>query len=336
MSFIEYWIKDLVLTGTSDSPQTVYYSNLVDKDGNSLPSSFTSAPVVVPLSTNQQVGAYLTETPTTTYFKIARNDYGYIGSGQILCNLLIVGTPLVTATGLTLVEMLDILGRYLQDPTEKEFTSQFKVELLNWAQDELCRLLQRHLLTELDVLETSLSLDSNGDYDITNLTYNLFDEPNGIDAVRITDGYFCLKISFKEFLMYESLNKTFNSNDPVYYVRGNKIHIEPNDGTDTTIDIYYKKKPQRMVLASNQSENVNCELRREYQKLIIGLALKDFIDRIPAVRRIYENTLFEIQNLNASYSPTDSIKFGRSRFLPEDRYESEIQSDDTFIIKTSW
>lgn len=330
-----YWVKDIVLTGAPATPQIITYDDLVTVGAEEVPALFSPAPEVVPLATDKQLNFYVTESPGTTSCKLAKCDYGYMGGDEILASIMIIGLPVLTEPGLSLVEMLDMLGEYLGDPKEKRFFPQIKVEMLNWGQHRACLLLNRHLIRELDVTVTSEVLDADGNFDITDLTYDIFDGVNGVDGVKITDSYFCEKISFQEFLRYTQKDKVYDSNHPIYYTRGTEIHVEPNDGTSTTIDIYYKKKPQSMALAPSQADYVSCELGENIQKIILGLAIEDYIDETKQARRAVENAYTRIDEFNITHAPTDSVILGKRRFSPEEDYYTQVEGDDRFVIRTA-
>ena len=69
-----YYVKDVSVTGVSESPQTIAFSSLTDVDGSAVPTTFAAAPYIG-LTKKQDRGAYITAR-TTTNFTIALSDIG--------------------------------------------------------------------------------------------------------------------------------------------------------------------------------------------------------------------------------------------------------------------
>lgn len=95
-----YYIKDVTVTGTEDSPQTISYSTLEDITSTFLPASFDSAPMVTIYSTFEDTNIILTSAPGTDEFYVAMSDIrGDITVTSVVCNIII--TTVVDATSWT-------------------------------------------------------------------------------------------------------------------------------------------------------------------------------------------------------------------------------------------
>ena len=76
---------------------------------------------------------------------------------------------------------------------------------------------------------------------------NYHQRNKGIDGIRITDGYYCRKISYDEYKKFVINNRVFSPMEPYYYLRGNYAYVVPFS-TDTTVDLYYMRNPVEMSL----------------------------------------------------------------------------------------
>ena len=251
-----------------------------------------------------------------------------LGSGlpireSVLFNIKpIVTTAMVTKT---IEEMLSLLGIYLDDVKHKILGLSEKVLMLNDAQDKTLTILNRHVLEELDVPLLAQTLDSSGAFDLSLLANPVFHKNKGIDGVRLTGGKFCSRISFHEYRKYIDLNKVFTAEKPVYYLRGNKIYVEPYEGQ--TIDLYYMREPVKMELYANSINNVDCELDESVKTIIIGIACENYVDRTKEAARAYDNALKAIESLNLVSAPSDSIEYDVEHFRED--------TEDEFPINTT-
>lgn len=215
------------------------------------------------------------------------------------------GTVAAAATGRTVTEMRDLLGIYLEDADKNEIIPLTRLQLLNTAQDRVVTLLNRHILDELDASELAAALDdTDGYYDFSGLS--IFHN-KAIDGIRITDGNFCFKISFNEFIKLENQGFTFTTNDPIYYIRGDYIYVEPFENA-TTIDIYYQSTPADLSI----DPEVNCSLDDNVADIIIGLACENFVDKTDTAARAFANAWKKIEELN-ELAVSDSPLFAKMR-----------------------
>ena len=141
--------------------------------------------------------------------------------------------------------MIALFGIYTRDLQKKDFPKELRIEIFNSAQDRALDLLDRHNLTVLDASELSKDLDSNGIFDLNDLTTQIYEHSKGIDEIKITDGYYCDKITYSEYRTLKNMGFSFTARKPIYYVRGAKVYVEPYENS-TKIDIFYLRKPFTM------------------------------------------------------------------------------------------
>ncbi|GAG32947.1 unnamed protein product, partial [marine sediment metagenome] len=113
----------------------------------------------------------------------------------------------------------------------KDFKAPIIVQMLNWAQENVVSILPPHILSDLDMILESQVLDVNGEFDVLELTDEIFHGVNGISKVRIHDGNFCRKMSDDEYAKATNLSMTFTASDynppPPFVIRGTKIRVLP-------------------------------------------------------------------------------------------------------------
>ena len=182
------------------------------------------------------------------------------------------------AISYTLEEMLDELGIYLNDLNQTgdepwEFTETQKVVALNRAQDKVLQQVKNDYIVELHLLVESQALDTDLKFDLTTLTAPVFHKTKGLMGIKLHGGKFANALSFAEYRLFSDRDKTFSSEDPACFLRGNYVYLL-GASTSDTIDIYYMREPVKMALdATGSHENdTSCELRVELQDVIIEYA----------------------------------------------------------------
>lgn len=210
---------------------------------------------------------------------------------------------------MTLRQMIDMAELYLYEvgPKGREAIPAPMVLLLNQSQDRLISMLKHGVITDLDESDTSQSLGSDGEYALSSLSETVWQGMRGIDGIMHTDGNFCRRISFNEFVVQNDLGRSWTGDHPAYYVRGGTVYILPYSGY--TIDVYYRKEPVQMAVAAKVADDTVCELNAMFHPLIVGLALEDYVDLNKAIARVCDKTLRDIETLNDNYKVTDSLDF---------------------------
>jgi len=130
-----------------------------------------------------------------------------------------------------------------------EYTPTMRQTLLNMGQNEAVRLLKKHYLNILDVEVTSQALVSGSYFDLSGLTLKPKNWDKGLKTVKITGGYYCGKISDDEMKLVANNQLTFYTDNPRYRVSGTKIYIHPTQGTTDTIDLSYRREPNKMYVS---------------------------------------------------------------------------------------
>ena len=159
--------------------------------------------------------------------------------------------------------MLTILGDRMEDSAGDLFSDTVKLRYLNRAQDRLIQSLNRHLLTDLHVLVTGISMRTDNDVDTFFKSYFIptqaqdlasdpFGGPLGILGVRIANSEFIRKVSFEIVKDFSTGYVSFSSTEPVYFIFKNRIYIYNNSAN---VDCYYIKTPT--VLAGGNTSDLN-------------------------------------------------------------------------------
>lgn len=159
--------------------------------------------------------------------------------------------------------MLTILGDRMEDSAGDLFSNTVKLRYLNRAQDRLIQSLNRHLLTDLHVLVTGISMRTDNDVDTFFKSYFIptqaqdlasdpFGGPLGILGVRIANSEFIRKVSFEIVKDFSTGYVSFSSTEPVYFIFKNRIYIYNNSAN---VDCYYIKTPT--VLAVDNTSDLN-------------------------------------------------------------------------------
>jgi len=319
-----YVIESATLT---NNPQKINYSDLIDViTGESLPSKFSTPPKLCFFKSSAQY-LYIPQYPDNTSLWIGKKALYPTTPSTINFYLI-----LPSAVSSSLREMVDLFGIILGDHKEDEFSPQLKVWLLNRSQEYMIKLLNSNVVDELFEEITDEAVDANGDIDLTALDYVPFDKSFGLLTVRLTDSYICNKISNLERMKYINRTYSYSSGNSVYWVKGDKIHIEPYTASTTTVDIWMVRTPDTMVLGDTPSDDVVCELDNNLHDIVIGLACKDFVGRTMDAKMAYENAVNKINMLNEKSIKTDSLDRNIDRFYPDEMYDMNLNEGDKFII----
>jgi len=98
---------------------------------------------------------------------------------------------------MNVAEMVDSLGVRLADAAGTNFTDALKERVLNNAQKTGLPMVLKEYLTELQVIEESLTATS-GVYALSSLTYSVYGGAQGIIKVKIHDGDYFHDITQKD------------------------------------------------------------------------------------------------------------------------------------------
>lgn len=189
----------------------------------------------------------------------------------------------------TLVKMLNIMRRDLEDADDALIPVADKVELLNESQQETVAEVPITSMPSLFTETPAQAIDSSNRYDLTTLsetvsggagnqTLDLLRFPDGMISVRITDGAFVelitqIELERTAYLtgVRTNFSNLFSINDPRYKFEGNEIEIFMRpDASGETLDIKWSRKPLEMV---DSSTDTDCELEDYIQLAILDLAI---------------------------------------------------------------
>ena len=163
---------------------------------------------------------------------------------------------------MTTATMLTVLGDRLEDTAGDLYSDTVKLRYLNIAQDKLIQLLNPHLLTELQVIKTSISLLTDNEVDSHFKSYFIpnsstldsspFGGALGVIGIRVSNDMFIRKISFDMAKDFSTGYVGFSATEPVYFVFKNRIYIY---NTTANVDCYFIKEPT--TLASDANSDLN-------------------------------------------------------------------------------
>lgn len=163
---------------------------------------------------------------------------------------------------MTTATMLTVLGDRLEDTAGDLYSDTVKLRYLNIAQDKLIQLLNPHLLTELQVIKTNISLSTDNDVDShfksyfvpnsSTLDSSPFGGALGVIGIRVSNDMFIRKISFDMAKDFSTGYVGFSATEPVYFVFKNRIYIY---NTTANVDCYFIKEPT--TLASDANSDLN-------------------------------------------------------------------------------
>lgn len=178
---------------------------------------------------------------------------------------------------MTTAEMNTILGDRMEDSAGDLFSTTIKERYLNRAQDKVIQALNPHLLTDLHVLKTGISMSTDNDVDTHFKSYFIptnagaldsdpFGGPLGILGIRIANSNFIRKVSFDMAKDFSTGLVSFSGTEPVYFVFKGRIYIYNNTAN---VDCYYIKTP---AVLTESSPAVNCDLNEIFHDAILEFA----------------------------------------------------------------
>ena len=206
----------------------------------------------------------------------------------------------MAALGLTYTQLTDMMGLIMKDADHKRFPLASKDLMLNMAQNKVVELLEKGLLPELDASDSSKALDASGNYTLSSLTSIVYNTPLGIEKVKISGatGKYCELITHDEYVDLVNINHTFSANAPYAYIRGGTIHVEPNSGISTSIDVYYRKEPTAITSSATSEFNVKVDEILVHYAVSLGFEWEQDFDKSDRWRKTaYE----EINKMNNDY-----------------------------------
>ncbi len=268
----KFIFRDQIVT----NGQIIQFSSL-----SGLQSSYAIIPGIA--IHNVSVGNANVSKKRSTYFTIGLS--GAPISGSVECDIEIdENLPSEYSRGMTLTDMIDEFLLHVGNPGEALFSPPKVTKILNDTIKRLMNRLLAYYFPELEVFLNSVTVDANGDYDITNFEFSPFGGVLGlarwITGVRIVDGRYCEYLSDLErkYNIKDSSSYVYLASDPKWYDKSDTtLHIEPFDASATNLDFHYQKNPF-MMLMPNSGNNVNCNLDPKWHSIITGLACEMYIN----------------------------------------------------------
>jgi len=153
---------------------------------------------------------------------------------------------------MNVAEMINSLSVRLQDAAQVNFTDALLEQALNNAQKTALPTVLKEYLTELQWIQASLTA-TGGEYALSSLTYPVYGGAQGIVAVKIAGGDWCLDITQYDLKKIENMWLSGSINNPLYYVFQSKIYVT-NGQTNPSIDVYYLKVPAEVRYKYDISE----------------------------------------------------------------------------------
>ena len=177
---------------------------------------------------------------------------------------------------MTTAEMNIILGDRMEDSAGDLFSDTIKERYLNRAQDKVIQALNPHLLTDLHVLKTGISMSTDTNVDTHFKSYFIptqagaldsdpFGGPLGIMGIRIASSNFIRKVSFDMAKDFSTGLVSFSGTEPVYFIFKGRVYIYNNTAN---VDCYYIKTPATLASSPEQ----NCELNAIFHDAILEFA----------------------------------------------------------------
>lgn len=301
-------VSNVSITGTAQSPQTIYYSDLIDLNGTRL-SSFDAAPMVN-VFPNHDRRVFLPALPATDRFTVALSNQGDLLAAVTASVRIIETIAVLTETNLE--EMMGKLSILLHDTNGNEFDPWALCRLLNEGQNRMVNEIMRRraygAIPQLVVALESVDL-TNDALDLTDLNRLPFRWGAGIKHVKVHGGRPINYYSEQQYWdLKERRQYIFTSTNAACYCVGRSLKFDPT-GLGS-IDITYIKQPVQMAVATDADDNTNCEFDMDIQTIIIGLACKDFRRRTFEAMDAYTAAVEDLDNLISHAHEGDSTRSG--------------------------
>jgi len=207
------------------------------------------------------------------------------------------------------------LGIRLEDPQQGTFTDAVKLLALNRGQIQVCHYLNNGYLTELEAVESDLTI-SGGSYSIASLdsSNGVLKGAEGILAVGfdLSDSgtyTFATELDIRNIKRIENTYLADSTTNFLYYIFKNTIYTlwgDPAYSTYASADgqIYYLSKPATMTTSVDPEINSGLyEIMLLFAETICW-AMDAKIDRRT---KALEAALNQCKRLNEEYTPADNI-----------------------------
>ena len=197
---------------------------------------------------------------------------------------------------MTGAELVDALGKRVEDENDVNFPVAHKLQALNTAQKTLVNLLHNYYLTPLKsrVDSKPLSVNATSGYAVQDFT-TLFGAGNFPIRDGITRLYDNTNKRFAKLIPeMDFMPSTTYSYGTVFCIEGNQIAVSP--ATCASVDVYYLKKPTDLADGSTE-----CEFNESIEPILLDLAESEIFfadNRQNRGNLAYQRAFQQIQILN--------------------------------------
>ena len=208
--------------------------------------------------------------------------------------------------------LVDELAIRLEDPNQAVFTDAVLLLALNRGQIQVCHYLNNGYLTELEAVESDLTI-SGGSYSMASLDSNngVLKGAEGILAVGfdLSDSgtyTFATEVDIRNMKRTENTYLADATTNYLYYIFSNTVYCFWGGGTYANADgqIYYLSKPASMTTSVDPEINSGLyEIMLLFSEAICW-AMDAKIDRRT---KALEEALSQCQALNEKYTPATNI-----------------------------
>lgn len=197
----------------------------------------------------------------------------------------------------------------LEDADESEFSPETKLKMLNKAQLEVSTLIHDAYLTELETVETNLTLtDSAIAFSALNSGNGVLKGREGIKRVKVSPGgsnpVYAIEIDLGDIKKTDNALQTYSDARPLFYIFNEKINIMVTTTALTTADVWFLVPPATM------SSTVDPVINAGLHGILLDLAeakcwrINRAFDRS---QEAMKNALQQIEILNAKFTPAQGI-----------------------------
>jgi hypothetical protein len=200
--------------------------------------------------------------------------------------------------GMTGSEMVDL---WLLVSGQKDASRPLALKLINLAQNKIMTRVHRQYTAELDTVDSSVTLDTDGKFDMSAMSTRMWEDQNGIDFIRPTDSNIIAyrKISFFEYrkLVELGISDAMDPLAPKYYIRGTYLYALPAENGQI-LDVYYRAAPTAITDSTTAAG-----FTERIQDIIVRLACMGINNDM------YASALEDIRELNSTVPVTESNRF---------------------------
>ncbi len=199
---------------------------------------------------------------------------------------------------MTGAELVDALGKRVEDEDDINFPVPHKLQALNTAQKTLVNLLHNYYLTPLKSRSNAkaLSVNATSGYAVQDFTTLCGSYPDNFPIRNgITRLYDNVNKRFAKLIPeMEFMPSTTYSYGTVFCIEGNQIAVAP--ATCLSVDVYYLKNPTELADGSTE-----CEFGESVEPILLDLAEAEIFfadNRQNRGKLAYERAFQYIQLLN--------------------------------------